>query len=887
MRLDPFLLLALSKKKARPVVVAPAAVASVTVVAVEPTIQVDDTMQLSVTLLDASGNVLTGRTVTWASSDTDVAIVELSTGLMTALSAGTVTITATSEGVDGTASVTVEAVDVSRYATFPDSKTELIIGPQLKEGLTPWTYFDREARRLTEYFGGTYPKFWPRTHSQIEGTVEVTNGSTAVTGSGTFFTKRVDPVTTAAAHLSYFAGQVWIEDPAGDLTATDGTKFRRAVAQSVEGDTGLTLTVAWPGTTGSGLRWRTSNPVGNGDQTYTQNVAYYDLGHSIWNEYYRTSDPAHLALARKIADCTFTWSLINEGSIKSPSIVPREMKLTCLILRAIDEDNTAGVPGTSLKWDTCERYVRYMWPSWVGNDIAGAWIDDGLRDPGYVMEWTQILSQVLPDSYPCTSADRGYTVGQTITDGATTRAAMKARVLDAAINYYARLQYPDGSFRWADSTARYLGRRFSLPWHYQFILGCFMRLHEQIKDDPAYVSEAATVRAMFLAATEYTFRAGYIGEDVAEVPGVKWRALAYSTSSDIARNYMLKGTYAVTNGSTTVSGYAGNDFSLQYDLHLADYEIDFLEQLSGTVSAIPGNATVTADVGSGCDFLGELEVGGAVLIRDSTGDFTLNTVGAIAGDGSTFTISRSEWQASNLSTFRGSAAGSGFKIFKPYFDVRRAADGTSLALVTCPLGSTTVTSSNGKFLTGDATQKLEVGDHITIQDDAGRWTFTREVASVVSDTEFTCTFAFTASTNTSYPAATTSRPMAKLWSPYLVQSVNEAGESFTIDRAYAGTTRNDVYVRTLKAGANSIRGDTNEIREARQLAVETIFPLGYAWQLTGEAKWKTWGDELFAACYGKGEGPGTDAYWSVWETLGKAFSEGMRHCSTYLARREM
>ena len=72
----------------------------------ETVIEVGQTVQLSATTKDSAGNVLTGRTVTWSSSDGSVARVS-ETGLVTGMGVGSATITATSEGKSGTASVMV------------------------------------------------------------------------------------------------------------------------------------------------------------------------------------------------------------------------------------------------------------------------------------------------------------------------------------------------------------------------------------------------------------------------------------------------------------------------------------------------------------------------------------------------------------------------------------------------------------------------------------------------------------------------------------------------------------------------------------------------------------------------------------------------------------
>ncbi|MEP6689505.1 MAG: Ig-like domain-containing protein [Gemmatimonadaceae bacterium] len=75
---------------------------------------------------DADGNVLTGRTITWLRSDLTKATVNAS-GLVTGVAVGTATITATSEGVSGTAGVTVRAA-VASVDVIPTSATVLVTG---------------------------------------------------------------------------------------------------------------------------------------------------------------------------------------------------------------------------------------------------------------------------------------------------------------------------------------------------------------------------------------------------------------------------------------------------------------------------------------------------------------------------------------------------------------------------------------------------------------------------------------------------------------------------------------------------------------------------------------------------------------------------------------
>lgn len=83
-------------------------VASVAITPASVSVQVGNTQQLTVTLTDAIGKELTGRVVTWSSSDESIANVDAS-GSVTGVGVGTATITATSEGKSATASVNVQA----------------------------------------------------------------------------------------------------------------------------------------------------------------------------------------------------------------------------------------------------------------------------------------------------------------------------------------------------------------------------------------------------------------------------------------------------------------------------------------------------------------------------------------------------------------------------------------------------------------------------------------------------------------------------------------------------------------------------------------------------------------------------------------------------------
>jgi uncharacterized protein YjdB len=95
-------------------------VASVTMTPVSAGVPVGGTIPLTATPRDGAGAPLTGRVITWASSVPGVATVD-GNGLVTGVTAGSLTITATSEGKSGSASIAVTAAPVASVTVTPAS----------------------------------------------------------------------------------------------------------------------------------------------------------------------------------------------------------------------------------------------------------------------------------------------------------------------------------------------------------------------------------------------------------------------------------------------------------------------------------------------------------------------------------------------------------------------------------------------------------------------------------------------------------------------------------------------------------------------------------------------------------------------------------------------
>ena len=101
-------------------------VASITVTPSTPTIALGESQQFAATARDADGNVIDGKSFTWESSAVGIATVN-NAGKATAVAAGITTISATADGIAGTASLTVSGA-------IPGVQTLTAVGGRLQRG---------------------------------------------------------------------------------------------------------------------------------------------------------------------------------------------------------------------------------------------------------------------------------------------------------------------------------------------------------------------------------------------------------------------------------------------------------------------------------------------------------------------------------------------------------------------------------------------------------------------------------------------------------------------------------------------------------------------------------------------------------------------------------
>src|SRR5438094_470035 len=202
-------------------------VASVAVTPASATIQVSQTQQLAATLKDASGNTLSGRAVSWTSSNPSVASVSGS-GLVTGLAAGSAVITAMSEGKTGTATLTVVAPPPPPGA--PGAVTDLAVAGATDTSVTlSFTEVSDGAGQPASYDVrfAVAPISWGSATAVARGTCATPLAGSAIGTKRTCTVLGLSASTAYGFQLIAFRGTLNVDAVIGDqpfntLTTSDG-----------------------------------------------------------------------------------------------------------------------------------------------------------------------------------------------------------------------------------------------------------------------------------------------------------------------------------------------------------------------------------------------------------------------------------------------------------------------------------------------------------------------------------------------------------------------------------------------------------------------------------------------------------------------------------------
>lgn len=296
---------------------------------------------------------------------------------------------------------------------------------------------------------------------------------------------------------------------------------------------------------------------------------YYDLPMVEYVTYYRTGDSAYLTLARKCADAWWKhpdW--IGQGSIRqwpnSATPPPRHAGVGGLILRAMD--------GHPEMWDWINSYTRYSFDLWLKTRINNSSLYYGLREGAFALHYAVWLAKVLPDTFPLQS-------GGTVTNGATLRAQYLADVEAQVLNYFARLQFADGSWRWDDPDfidsdgGKLVG--IMQPFMVGMLLTALIDVHRLSTNSVVKTS----IQTQLTKACTHLFNVTYRRTEDTGIAGVKWRSFWYAY-----------------HGGTTVNPTKYANGGGSYVAPAQAWQVKSERQLTGTIFAAYAYAyTLTGD----------------------------------------------------------------------------------------------------------------------------------------------------------------------------------------------------------------------------------------------------------------------------------------------------
>lgn len=224
-------------------------VATITVTPATPSIIVANSVQLTATALDANATVVTGVTFAWGTNNVGIATVDQS-GLVTAVAAGSATITASASGQTGSATITVTSGGggggpVASISVQPPTASISVGGTQLLAA----TPLDAQGQLVTTTVT------WTASNNKATVVVNPNNSNAAtVTGS----TVGVDTITASAGGHSATSIVTITAVPIGTITLSpsgltlDAAGATVQLSALVKDSLGGTLT-------GIPLTWTSSN----------------------------------------------------------------------------------------------------------------------------------------------------------------------------------------------------------------------------------------------------------------------------------------------------------------------------------------------------------------------------------------------------------------------------------------------------------------------------------------------------------------------------------------------------------------------------------------------------------------------------------------------------
>ena len=319
----------------------PRAVASVAVTPTAASLTaLDDTTRLTARALDAGGRAIAGKTFAWGSSDAGIAAVGAS-GLVTAMANGAATITATSDGVAGTAAVTV-AQAVATIIVTPDSASLNVVGGTVRLAATA-----KDARGHA-IAGQAFT--WSSSDSSIV-TVDASGVATAVsTGKATVTATASGKGGSAAVTVAQKAASVTLTPAAASLAALGATIQLTAAASDSNGHAINGKTFAWASSNTGIATVGTSGlvtAVANGAATITATAD-------------GAADTAEVTVAQVLASIVVTPATPSLGALGA----------TVQLQASARDSNAHAIGGKTFDWASSDQAVATVSTSGLVTAVA-------------------------------------------------------------------------------------------------------------------------------------------------------------------------------------------------------------------------------------------------------------------------------------------------------------------------------------------------------------------------------------------------------------------------------------------------------------------------------------------------------------------------------------
>jgi len=223
---------------------------SITVTPSSATLKVGETKEFTATALDQDGNKISGVEISWSSSNMTVGTIGESSGIFTALAAGTTTITAASGEINGTATVTVNApAPVERVLTsiaIDPTKATVAINETKAFKATALDQFDEEMTGITIIWtsSNTTVGDIDKTGHKTSLFIAKAAGTTTVTASAGNESAEALVTVTAAAQVDPVFASIVIKPPEATLEVGETKEFA-ATALDQDGNEISGLEIAW------------------------------------------------------------------------------------------------------------------------------------------------------------------------------------------------------------------------------------------------------------------------------------------------------------------------------------------------------------------------------------------------------------------------------------------------------------------------------------------------------------------------------------------------------------------------------------------------------------------------------------------------------------------